>query len=30
MHFEVLVKEEKKDSIEEYVVAYEVGRKMYD
>jgi len=30
MHFEVLLKEGKKDPIEEYVAAYEVGRKMYD
>lgn len=29
-HFEVLLKEGKQDPIKEYVVAYEVGRIMYD
>ena len=30
MQFEVLLKEAKQDPIEEYVIAYEVERKMYD
>ena len=30
MHFEELLKEGKQDPIEEYVAAYEVGKKSYD